>query len=110
MTERTARDVHVEADGALLFLLHSLLRVHWSPVGVNDSEHHSPLLEPHAFGGNVSLLPSVVYDIPRTDDRPLSDDYAESHVHVRAIRVQSKLYVHFVSSRATLRLDLVYVR
>lgn len=95
----------VSAEGALLWLLHVLLRTQWHPV--NERHQLPSALELRCFAGNVSLLPAVTYQMnPHQQHEQQERDGGA--VDVRAVKVQQKLFVHFVSADdATLRLPLL---
>lgn len=95
----------VSAEGALLWLLHALLRTQWHSV--DEHQQLPSALELHCFAGNVSLLPAVTYQVnPRQQHE--QQERGGGVVDVRAVKVQQKLFVHFVSADdATLRLSLL---
>lgn len=92
-------EVEMTADGALLWLLHDLLRAHgWlrvdSPLPVSPDGG----LDARGFAGDVSLLPEVTYRVN-----------GDGQVAVRALRVGDALFVHLVAADKSLRLPLRYV-
>lgn len=94
--QRNEEDAKVAAEGALLWLLHSLLlRDHWRST--DEQQPSMPALELRCFAGNVSLLPARTYQV----------NPQRAAVAVRAIKVQQKLFVHFVAADTTLRLGLL---
>lgn len=100
----------VSAEGALLWMLHALLRDHWRSADEFQQQKQQllPMPELHYFAGNVSLLPAVTYQLDPLREQQESGDGGA--VDVRAIKVQQKLFVHFVSVGATLRLALLCVQ
>lgn len=87
----------VSAEGVLLWRLHALLRTKWTPV-----EQQEQALELRTFAGNVNLIPAFTFALP-------GHVSPQNAVDVRGVKIQQKLFVHFVSRCTTMRLDLVYV-
>jgi hypothetical protein len=92
----------VSAAGALLWMTHTLLQEHgWA---VQGSEREVASLE--NFAGDVNLLPAQLFELPEM--RKGAED--DTVVHVRALTVGNKLFVHLVSSQKSIRLSLKCVQ
>ncbi|KAL4171788.1 hypothetical protein KRP22_006966 [Phytophthora ramorum] len=88
----------VSAAGALLWMTHTLLQKHrWDPQGPeSDRSRLNPI---ESFAGDVNLLEAQRYKVSKTAEESVE-------IHVRALLVGSKLFVHFVSSGKSVRLSL----
>ncbi|KAG7380891.1 hypothetical protein PHYPSEUDO_006694 [Phytophthora pseudosyringae] len=85
----------VSAAGALVWMTHALLQERaWA---ARSPETGTSRLE--SFAGDVNLLPARRYQLPTTGGE-------DADVHVRALLVGSKLFVHFVSSAMSVQLSL----
>ncbi|KAL3659464.1 hypothetical protein V7S43_015455 [Phytophthora oleae] len=80
----------LSAAGALLWMTHRLLHEHGWTV-------HGCALE--SFKGDVNLLPAQRFQLPEASGE-------DADVHVRALRVGRKLFVHFVSSASSVQIGL----
>ncbi|KAE9356133.1 hypothetical protein PF008_g3761 [Phytophthora fragariae] len=86
----------VSAAGALLWMTHVLLEEHgWVVQDLGTDAGRLQRLE--SFAGDVNLLPAQRYQPP---------SYEDAGVHVRALLVGGKLFVHFVSSSKSVQLSL----
>ncbi|RLN89858.1 hypothetical protein BBJ28_00015435 [Nothophytophthora sp. Chile5] len=108
----------VTAAGALLWLTHALLREKGWALRPAAAQPFSTQRHPSAvfssFAGDVSLLPAVRFGLPsaasaRRDEGIAHDDDDDVGVHVRALVVGDKLFVHFVSRRKSARVSLTCV-
>ncbi|KAG3191632.1 hypothetical protein PC128_g10856 [Phytophthora cactorum] len=88
----------VSAAGALLWMTHTLLQEHaWVGQGLETDTNRLRRLE--SFSGDVNLLPAQRYQLSEKAKE-------DADVHVRALLVGSKLFVHFVSSAKSVQLSL----
>ncbi|RLN94675.1 hypothetical protein BBJ28_00007695 [Nothophytophthora sp. Chile5] len=107
----------VTAAGALLWLTHALLREKGWALRPAAAQSFSTQLQSSAafssFAGDVNLLPAVRFGLPSTAsalrDEGIAhddDDDDDVDVHVRALVVGGKVFVHFVSRRKSVRVSL----
>ncbi|KAK1931467.1 hypothetical protein P3T76_013223 [Phytophthora citrophthora] len=79
----------LSAAGALLWMTHKLLLEHgWTLQGSTIE----------SFKGDMNLLPAQRFRLPQEGEH--------ADIHVRGLRVGSKLFVHFVSSATSVRISL----
>ena len=91
----------VSAAGTLLWMTHALIQEHgWMLQGPGSNT--DSVKKADSFAGSVNLLPARRYKLSA-----MAQDDAD--VHVRALLVGTKLFVHFVSTDRSVRVSLKYV-
>ncbi|KAG1693030.1 hypothetical protein DVH05_024066 [Phytophthora capsici] len=79
----------LSAAGALLWMTHRILLEHGWTLQGRTLEN---------FKGDVNLLPAQLFQLPEAGE--------DANIHVRGLRVGSKLFVHFVSSATSVQIRL----
>uniref|UniRef100_A0AAV1TQ83 F-box domain-containing protein n=1 Tax=Peronospora matthiolae TaxID=2874970 RepID=A0AAV1TQ83_9STRA len=88
----------IEKAGTLLWMTHALLQEHgWTPPDLESGA--AGLQSINVFSGDVNLLPARCYKVPKMGQ-------TDTDVHVRALVVGTKLFVHFVSIDKSVRISL----
>ena len=88
----------VSAAGTLLWMMRALLQEHdWMPPSLESDADSVQNI--YVFSGDVNLLPARCYKVPKIGQ-------TGTDVHVRALMVGTKLFVHFVSIDKSVRISL----